>query len=325
MLRGVHHVRNPETLTVLGYHRVLPAGDPRWRGAMPGFTIEASFFEASLRFAQKHYNVVDMARVIESKSGSAPLPPRALTITFDDGWADTFEVALPILHKLGLPSTVFVTPTGVTGEGSFWREELFAAHRLLGKEAVTEVTHGASADHADSFDFVAWAEALEEEPRNTMYARVLEAAGDEARAAMMSVRQLEVLASEATVGGHGWRHDWLVKSPDPLGELGRSRSELAALCGREDDAFPETMSFPHGRYDAGVVEAVRDQGFELAFTSDHCLNRTRDGRLHTDILGRVFVGPTRMAEQGVFSPALAANVMFRAPIDELDGVGPRHF
>ncbi|MGD8752482.1 MAG: polysaccharide deacetylase family protein, partial [Anaerolineales bacterium] len=50
------------------------------------------------------------------------LPPRAVAITFDDGYADNFYLAKPLLEKFKIPATVFVI-TGFLGD-TFWWDDL---------------------------------------------------------------------------------------------------------------------------------------------------------------------------------------------------------
>jgi peptidoglycan/xylan/chitin deacetylase (PgdA/CDA1 family) len=61
-------------------------------------------FEAHVRKMARDYEVVSLDTVL-----SGELPPRALLITFDDGYRSIAEVALPILGRLGLPSVFFIT------------------------------------------------------------------------------------------------------------------------------------------------------------------------------------------------------------------------
>jgi peptidoglycan/xylan/chitin deacetylase (PgdA/CDA1 family) len=54
------------------------------------------------------------SRVIAARRGGAPLPPNAVAVTFDDGFLDFAENALPELIRRGVPSALFVT-TGALG------------------------------------------------------------------------------------------------------------------------------------------------------------------------------------------------------------------
>lgn len=72
------------------------------------------------------------------------LPPSAVVITFDDGFADTVEVAAPVLARHGLPATVFAV-SGHLGASSDWRSQPAAAPRRTladAKGLASLVRHG---------------------------------------------------------------------------------------------------------------------------------------------------------------------------------------
>ena len=63
------------------------------------------------------------------------LPPRALSITFDDGYADNHDIAMPILARLGLPATVFVATSFLNG-GRMWNDTVIECVRRTSKRAI---------------------------------------------------------------------------------------------------------------------------------------------------------------------------------------------
>src|SRR5205085_12504208 len=56
------------------------------------------------------------------------IPARALAITFDDGYADNDELAAPILKRLGMSATFFVS-TGFLDGGCMWNDRIIEAIR----------------------------------------------------------------------------------------------------------------------------------------------------------------------------------------------------
>jgi hypothetical protein len=104
LLPAWHHWRARSTLTVAMFHRVLARGGPRWEQAEPAYTVSDRLFVECLEFFRRHYSVVSLDDVLAARRGLRPLPPRALLITFDDGWLDNLEVALPPLQRAGLPA-----------------------------------------------------------------------------------------------------------------------------------------------------------------------------------------------------------------------------
>ena len=67
-------------------------------------------FRDQMRFlVDAGYRVTSLAELGRAVSTGAALPPRTVAVTFDDGFADNYEHAYPVLAELGLPATIFVT------------------------------------------------------------------------------------------------------------------------------------------------------------------------------------------------------------------------
>jgi peptidoglycan/xylan/chitin deacetylase (PgdA/CDA1 family) len=89
--------------TILMYHAVGDQGEPASR-----FVVPASRFERQLRrLARRRRPVMALDDVIEHRLEGTLPPADAVVITFDDGYADTLEVAAPILRRFGFPATAF--------------------------------------------------------------------------------------------------------------------------------------------------------------------------------------------------------------------------
>lgn len=330
VLSAYHRTRNADTLTVVSFHRVLPADHPDMPAAMREFTVTTEVFEDTLRFMKRAYSIVGMDEVLDAWRGTGRLPPYAATVTFDDGWADNEEFAAPILRRHGVPATLFLTGGALDGESAFWREALYSAARLLPadrfaqvwRDHVGEELRPARSPDRELYERIGWAERLPPARREALLGALGEVAGQSARARMMTADQARAWAREFDLGGHGYRHDWMTEMSDLPFELGESRRALRTLRPDARSGWPETMSFPHGRYDERVTAEARRAGYELLFTSDGGLNRTVDGRLRTDVLGRVFGTMRWTTRRERFSAKRAASFFFRAPLLELDGQGP---
>lgn len=105
-------------MVVIAFHRVNDqlAGD--------GLTCSGAKFEAFCRFFRRYFKVVPFSEQVAAVRAGRPMGG-TLSITFDDGYLDNFEVAAPILRKLGLPATFFVA-TGFIGSRivPFWDQLL---------------------------------------------------------------------------------------------------------------------------------------------------------------------------------------------------------
>jgi peptidoglycan/xylan/chitin deacetylase (PgdA/CDA1 family) len=122
MLAGYRRLRRLKNRTlnlldspvvVLTYHRVtIPAFDPHRLAVSP------ENFRAQMIFLQRNFPIVRFED--DWKGVTEP----AVAVTFDDGYADNFRQALPILEEVGLPATFFVS-TGTLGTlHEFWWDEL---------------------------------------------------------------------------------------------------------------------------------------------------------------------------------------------------------
>jgi len=114
----------PEPLLVLTYHRVspdlggpVPAVHPRDFARQIGCLARAGY---------RSINPDDLHAYLVKKKR---LPPRAVLLTFDDGWADNYTRALPILRRYGFKAAVFVVSGRVGRPGRLSMRQLRALHR----------------------------------------------------------------------------------------------------------------------------------------------------------------------------------------------------
>ncbi len=112
------------SLVVLMYHRVLPAGDSRLELEQPGMYVHPATLRLHLVALKQHFQPVRLDHWTQAALDNTPLPERAFAITFDDGWADNFEHAYPVLAAENVPATIFVVSDMVGTGRLFWPERL---------------------------------------------------------------------------------------------------------------------------------------------------------------------------------------------------------
>jgi peptidoglycan/xylan/chitin deacetylase (PgdA/CDA1 family) len=99
------------SLRVLMYHKINDIPDNPT-------TVPIDRFDAQLtQVGELGYEVVGLDAVLDHYALGAPLPPRAVLITFDDGYRDIVENALPVLQAHGFPAVIFV-PVAYMGDDS---------------------------------------------------------------------------------------------------------------------------------------------------------------------------------------------------------------
>jgi peptidoglycan/xylan/chitin deacetylase (PgdA/CDA1 family) len=117
-MTGVYAWDFRSKMTIVAFHRV---NDEQ---AADGMTCSSAKFEAFCRFFQRHFRVISLSEQVAGCRARQDMGG-TLSITFDDGYLDNFEVAAPILRKLHLPAAFFVT-TGFIGSHALapWDSDL---------------------------------------------------------------------------------------------------------------------------------------------------------------------------------------------------------
>lgn len=103
---------------VLTLHRVLPDEQYDSQRLEPGMVVRASTFQHLLEYLSRACNPVLPQQAISSSAQSSRRPQ--VVMTFDDGWKDNLETALPLSRKYGVPFTVFICPYKVDRQDGFW-------------------------------------------------------------------------------------------------------------------------------------------------------------------------------------------------------------
>ena len=116
-------------LRILMYHGICDdrlAAEP-W---LPPSFVTRSAFEAQLQYLAQNTCVLPLAEAV-ARLGARSLPRGSVVITFDDGYANNLHLAAPLLHRYGLPATVFVSTAHVES-GQLFVSDLLRLIRLSG-------------------------------------------------------------------------------------------------------------------------------------------------------------------------------------------------
>lgn len=103
-----------DRVPILLYHRLIRRADAR-QGLvsdeeMIWVVYEDSFAAQMALLREAAYRTLDLDEYLEIRAGSAPLPPRPIIITFDDGYQSNYALAYPELRRNGFRATIFVAP-----------------------------------------------------------------------------------------------------------------------------------------------------------------------------------------------------------------------
>lgn len=259
------------SLLVLIYHRVVPEADP----LLPD-EPDAAGFAAQMDTVARSFNVLPLVDGVR-RLYSGRLPRRAVCVTFDDGYANNFDVALPILKMHGIPATVFVAPAFLSGGRMFNDTVIEALRRAPAELDLEDIGFGRLTlpDAASRVQAIAKIlPTLKYRPQHerlalseTIAERVGVALPSDLMMTEDQVRRLHENGIE--VGAHTMTHPILTNLEEPMArrEIVDSKARLEAIVGSPVVSF----AFPNGRpgrdYQAQHVRLVQAAGFELAVST----------------------------------------------------------
>ncbi len=262
-------------LSVLIFHRVLPEPDPIFPGE-----IDVPRFDAICRWVRQWFNVLPLDTAV-SRLREGALPARAAAITFDDGYADNHDHALPLLRQHGLPATFFIASGFIDG-GCMWNDGVIDAVRRCRAPQLDVAGLAALPDERLAVDSVpAKREAigriigavkyLPVAQRLEIVATLRRRAGvDDRPGWMMSSEQLRAMRRAGMqIGAHTVTHPILARldRAAALDEMRRGREFLESTLQERVGLF----AYPNGRpgtdYSEENVTVAREAGFDAAFTT----------------------------------------------------------
>lgn len=284
MFSGLFRLASPGgergALSIFIFHRVLPQPDPL-------FPEEpcARRFDQVCAWLRRWFRVLPLDEAVQRLAGGS-LPPAAAAITFDDGYADNHDVALPILQRHGLNATFFIA-TGFLDGGRMWNDTVIEAVRrstlpVVRLEGLIPGEGGAGLPAQAELSGVEQRRRLIDAliPR-IKYLPVLQrqAVVDElaARAGvaapgdlMMRSTQVQAMRSAGMViGAHTVSHPILARldRAEVRREIGESKAFLEHLLREPVTLFAYPNGKPDRDYTTPCVDAVRELGFEAAVST----------------------------------------------------------
>ena len=270
---------------ILRYHSVCADAQTRPEYVGSSISVPAKLFEAQMARLHRKYRCLTLDEIVDHVARRRPLPPRTVAVTFDDGYLDNYELALPALVKHRVPSTIYLVSSTLTHDKPVWTSVLRYGFMRTGlKRADLPDAHGVRTTFP-----------LDEQgPRERAirhYTNVLNVLSAADRDALMTalLRELrvpavpgasawylaarhlpEMMANGVTFGAHTVTHPNLpgLGAAEACAEIVRSKNELEACLGVPVRHFSYPNSgalYPH--FDGRVEAFAREAGFASAVTS----------------------------------------------------------
>lgn len=260
-------------LSILIFHRVLDAPDPLFPDE-----VDRRRFDEIAGWLARWFNVLPLGDAVQ-RLVAGTLPSRAAAITFDDGYADNWTNAVPILQRHGLSATFFIA-TGFLNGGRMWNDTIIESVR---RTAATTLDlsrfdcgswsiDGTEAKSAAIGRLLTRVKHLPFSQRDEVVRFVPAVCGVELPTDLMMTddQVVQMVASGMEVGAHTRSHPILTRLDDDLAaeEILASRQYLSTLLSRDIDLF----AYPNGRqgddFDARHVRMVRELGFRAAVATN---------------------------------------------------------
>ncbi|MBT9505807.1 polysaccharide deacetylase family protein [Rhodoferax sp.] len=259
-------------LSVLIFHRVLPEPDKLFPDEM-----HARRFDALCGWLASWFNVLPLDQAVAHLQ-TGTLPARAACITFDDGYADNYHVAMPILKRHGLTATFFIA-TGFLDGGRMWNDTIVESVRACQREMLDLSPLDLGQHELDTIDARrATIASLIDQIKYRSVEERISATEQIARLAavqlpcdlMMTSNEVKAMRQAGMqIGAHTMSHPILARLTEEQArmEIRGSKAFLEQLLGERIGLFAYPNGKPHEDYTPQTVDIVRKIGFDAAVST----------------------------------------------------------
>ncbi|MES2900220.1 MAG: polysaccharide deacetylase family protein [Pseudomonadota bacterium] len=260
-------------LCIVNYHRILDRPDP-----LLDSEPDLETFRWQVGLLADCFNVLPLGEAVRALAAGT-LPPRAVAITFDDGYRSTHDLALPILQEFALPATVFVTTGHIENDSSMWNDIILEAVRRLPHSVIDlhdlglgEYPMHSAEDRKNTADALTEkCKYLAPEERQVLTNRLQSMTRDDLQQELMlTPAMIRTLAqTQVEIGGHTVSHPILTRIDDEAAryEIVENKRQLEAITGQPVTLF----AYPNGKYgidfDQRHVQMAGQAGYQAAFTT----------------------------------------------------------
>ena len=273
------------TPLIVGYHRVVEDFASSAQTSIPSLLVSRNMLERHLDWIGRRYRFVDLdelGALLESGRAIDNIDHPVAAITFDDGYRDFYDHALPVLRKKGVPAALFVVSDLVgTAQAQIHDKLYFLLGRRDGRAPLPvgiplPAIAGMTPYHAMRalLEGVSWSglqlviRALESEDSTPEHAFIPSVTWEELD---------RIHRAGIVVGSHTRTHIVMTNEirDRVIDEVTGSRRELERRLGTVVRHF----AYPSGIYNSASVSAVADAGYRFGFTS--CTHRSSEHPLLT--------------------------------------------
>ncbi|QDT73339.1 polysaccharide deacetylase family protein [Lacipirellula limnantheis] len=276
--RFISRFANRELLFVLTYHRIKKDdGSPSSKFDDEVFGPSVTEFRRQLEFLSKYTTVLSESDLIAAMSGEPPGDGPFGMVTFDDAYVDNYELALPVLRQMGLPSILFVPYTLLEERKVGWWDQIAFIVKNSSKPTI-ELRGEKIRFGNDTGSAIRYLQSIMKhnptDSTKTLIDEIAERADsppptvNEMSSELMTWDQVRTAAGAGvTIGSHTCSHRVLAT----LGEREQSDEIFGSKsCLENKLGVPiRSLAFPVGgirHYNSTTTRLARDAGYDLAFS-----------------------------------------------------------
>ena len=244
---------------VIGYHRVVEDFAFSARTSIPSMLVSRSMLEQHLDWIGRRFRFISLDELGARLDGRDDRKDPVAAITFDDGYRDFYEQALPVLRRKGVPAAVFVVTDLVGTKRVHLHDKLYLllASRSNALQATRVLLETLSQTEVEEVIRKLESEvSIVEDAFRPFYSLTWE---------MLE----EICRAGITIGSHTRTHVLMTNESRERvqEELSGSRAEIEERLGTGVQHF----AYPSGLFNTAVVEAVAAAGYQFGYTT--CTHR----------------------------------------------------
>ncbi|MFT6501832.1 MAG: peptidoglycan/xylan/chitin deacetylase (PgdA/CDA1 family) [Crocinitomicaceae bacterium] len=277
-----------DAVTILNIHRVSNDEDFFFAPITP------ERFDQLLKYCSKNYSIVSLNEL------EKPTPKRKLVLSFDDGYADFMEHAIPILEKYDVPSNHNLVNDCLNANTPIWTQLMNDVYNHLRDNNILDSSiiekHGSTFEESNS-NWIAYYASffqsmlkLKKRERTQVIASLVELYKIENSSTMMSWEDAKLCQEKykVEIGTHTFSHDVLSTLSDREdfnSEIGKSIEELESKLGRKTD----TMALPNGQFDQDCIDYCKTTSLKRVLLVNNKLQTETQNNDNLNLINRVYL------------------------------------
>lgn len=252
---------------IICYHRINDEDNSYLR------PTKVADLENQMRYLSEAYNPVSLERIAQHIQEGTSLPPKAIAVTFDDGYRDNYENAYPILKKYGIPATMFLATSYIgTGDIPSWDKACYRLSRAGKRTRESIIPTGPRYDvpsDKKSMPITAlMLDRFDKRESNHTPADYVDLRTDdyEEKELMLSWEQVREMSDDGiSCGSHTLTHPFLtrISRAQAHKEIHLSKEIIERQIGKPVTTF----AYPSGNFNSDIEEIVKEAGYSAAVST----------------------------------------------------------